>query len=169
MSGVTASPQILNAFLPHSTNSLPKPTFKSAAITFTPPQNRHLACSGLAKPSTQLVLTARRGTSLRCRSSTDSADSTSEENESKSVLDAFFLGKALAEVLNERLESAVGEIMSTIGKLQSDQQKHIQGFQEDVVGRAKKAKQEAAQTTSVVEASTDPETDISEVEVVTGA
>ncbi|CAL1411978.1 unnamed protein product [Linum trigynum] len=154
MSGVTASPQILSAFLPQSTSSLPKP----AIATFK-----------LTKRNTQLALSsagARRGTSLRCSSGTDPG---SEEKESKSVLDAFFLGKALAEVLNERVESAVGEIMSTIGKLQSEQQKQIQGFQEDVIGRAKKAKQEAAQTTSVVEASTDDgEPQTLEVEVLTG-
>ncbi|CAI0560971.1 unnamed protein product [Linum tenue] len=155
MSGVTASPQILSAFLPQSTSSLPKP----AIATFK-----------LTKRNTQLALSsagARRGTSLRC--SSGGTDPGSEENESKSVLDAFFLGKALAEVLNERVESAVGEIMSTIGKLQSEQQKQIQGFQEDVIGRAKKAKQEAAQTTSVVEASTDDgELQTLEVEVLTG-
>lgn len=44
-------------------------------------------------------------------------------------MDAFFLGKALAEALNERIESAVGEFFSTIGRLQSEQQKQVQEFQ----------------------------------------
>lgn len=51
------------------------------------------------------------------------------ESESRSVLDAFFLGKALAEALNERIESAVGEFLSTIGRLQAEQQKQVQDFQ----------------------------------------
>lgn len=51
------------------------------------------------------------------------------ENESKQVLDAFFLGKALAEALNERVESAVGELLSTVGRLQAEQQKQVQEFQ----------------------------------------
>ena len=51
------------------------------------------------------------------------------ENESKQVLDAFFLGKAFAEALNERVESAVGEFLSTVGRLQSEQQKQVQEFQ----------------------------------------
>lgn len=51
------------------------------------------------------------------------------ENDNKTVLDAFFLGKALGEALTERLESAVGEILSTIGRLQAEQQKQVQEFQ----------------------------------------
>ncbi|CAI9288372.1 unnamed protein product [Lactuca saligna] len=66
------------------------------------------------------------------------------ENESKQVLDAFFLGKALAEALNERVESAVGELLSTVGRLQAEQQKQVQEFQDEVVERAKKAKEKAA-------------------------
>jgi hypothetical protein len=49
--------------------------------------------------------------------------------DSKSVLDAFFLGKALAEALNERIESTVGEFLSAIGRLQAEQQKQVQDFQ----------------------------------------
>lgn len=66
------------------------------------------------------------------------------ESESRSVLDAFLLGKALAEALNERIESAVGEFLSTIGRLQAEQQKQVQDFQDDVLERAKRAKEKAA-------------------------
>lgn len=52
-----------------------------------------------------------------------------DDSGSRSVLDAFFLGKALAEALNERVESAVGELLSTIGRLQSEQQKQVLDFQ----------------------------------------
>uniref|UniRef100_A0A2P2J0W0 Uncharacterized protein n=1 Tax=Rhizophora mucronata TaxID=61149 RepID=A0A2P2J0W0_RHIMU len=94
-------------------------------------------------------------TSLRCNSSSsDSSDSSSSgDSESKSVLDAFFLGKALAEALNERIESAVGEVLSMIGKLQAEQQKQIQEFQADVIERAKKAKQAATESQGLVSAS----------------
>lgn len=51
------------------------------------------------------------------------------DGDSKSVLDAFFLGKALAEALNERIESTVGEFLSAIGRLQAEQQKQVQDFQ----------------------------------------
>uniref|UniRef100_A0ACD5UCU8 Uncharacterized protein n=1 Tax=Avena sativa TaxID=4498 RepID=A0ACD5UCU8_AVESA len=66
------------------------------------------------------------------------------DNESKAVLDAFFLGKALAEALTERAESVVGEVFSVVGQWQAEQQKQVQEFQEEVVQRAQKAKERAA-------------------------
>ncbi|RZC68813.1 hypothetical protein C5167_032115 [Papaver somniferum] len=63
---------------------------------------------------------------------------------SKSVLDAFLLGKALAEAINERVESTLGELLSTVGRLQAEQQKQVQDFQEEVLERAKSAKEKAA-------------------------
>lgn len=69
------------------------------------------------------------------------------ENESKNILDAFFLGKALAEAITERIESTVGEFLSTVGRLQAEQQKQVQDFQEEVLERAKQAKEQAARET----------------------
>ncbi|KAK6780391.1 hypothetical protein RDI58_022575 [Solanum bulbocastanum] len=69
------------------------------------------------------------------------------ENESKNILDAFFLGKALAEAVTERIESTVGEFLSTVGRLQAEQQKQVQDFQEEVLERAKQAKEKAARET----------------------
>ncbi|XP_073299386.1 uncharacterized protein [Primulina huaijiensis] len=66
------------------------------------------------------------------------------ENESRKILDAFFLGKALAETLNECIESSVGEFLSLVGRLQAEQQKQIQKFQEEVLEKAKQAKEQAA-------------------------
>ncbi|GAV70680.1 hypothetical protein CFOL_v3_14178 [Cephalotus follicularis] len=87
---------------------------------------------------------------LQCNSSTGPGSPGSGEGDSRSVLDAFFLGKALAEALNERVESAVGEFLSTIGRLQAEQQKQVQDLQEEVFERAKRAKEKAAR--EVVEA-----------------
>ncbi|GKB69925.1 hypothetical protein Tco_0931337 [Tanacetum coccineum] len=43
-------------------------------------------------------------------------------NESKEVVDDF------AEGLNERIRSTVGEFLSTVGRLQAEQQKQVQEF-----------------------------------------
>jgi hypothetical protein len=51
------------------------------------------------------------------------------DKESKQVLDAFFLGKAFAETVNERVGTVIGEILSDIGRRQAEQQKHIREFQ----------------------------------------
>ncbi|KAK1428469.1 hypothetical protein QVD17_17304 [Tagetes erecta] len=79
-----------------------------------------------------------------CNCSRSPGDPGSGENESKQVLDAFFLGKAFAEALNERIESTVGEFLSTVGRLQAEQQKQVQEFQDEVLERAKQAKAKAA-------------------------
>ncbi|TYI89128.1 hypothetical protein E1A91_D03G032900v1 [Gossypium mustelinum] len=69
---------------------------------------------------------------------------TSSDNGSRNVLDAFFLRKAVAEALNERIESTIGEFLSVVGRLQAEQQKQVQDFQEKVLERAKRAKEQAA-------------------------
>lgn len=51
------------------------------------------------------------------------------DSDSRNVLDAFFLGKALAEALNERIESTVGEFLGAISQLQAEQQKQVLDFQ----------------------------------------
>ncbi|XP_062186264.1 uncharacterized protein At4g13200, chloroplastic-like [Phragmites australis] len=66
------------------------------------------------------------------------------DNESKAVLDAFFLGKAFAEALTGRVESVIGEVFSVVGQWQAEQQKQVQEFQEEVFQRAQKAKERAA-------------------------
>lgn len=60
------------------------------------------------------------------------------------MLDAFFLGKAFAEAVNERIGTAVGEILSEIGRLQAEQQKQTLDFQEEVLERARIARDKAA-------------------------
>lgn len=76
--------------------------------------------------------------SLRCNGIGDSGG-----NECKSMLDAFFLGKALGEVINDRIQSTVGELFSVIGGLQADFLKQAQEFQEDVQERAGRSREEA--------------------------
>ncbi|XP_022154385.1 uncharacterized protein At4g13200, chloroplastic [Momordica charantia] len=80
----------------------------------------------------------------RCCSSSGPGGFGSGDGDSRTVLDAFFLGKALAEALTERIESTVGEVLSGIGRLQAERQKQIVDFQEEVIERAKRAKDKAA-------------------------
>ncbi|KAH9297760.1 hypothetical protein KI387_029442, partial [Taxus chinensis] len=73
------------------------------------------------------------------------------ESNSKAVLDAFFIGKAFAEALNERVGAAVGEFLSEVGRLQAEQQKQARDFQEEVLERAKMAREKAAREALVKE------------------
>ncbi|KAK2444930.1 Thioredoxin superfamily protein [Trifolium repens] len=75
----------------------------------------------------ELALSLESGEVSECETSESSqCDGNSS---SKNVLDAFFLGKALAETLNERIESTVGELSSTVGRLQAEQQRQVHEFQ----------------------------------------
>ncbi|KAK3228866.1 hypothetical protein Dsin_000747 [Dipteronia sinensis] len=63
-------------------------------------------------------------TALQCNSSSRPGPP-SGSGDGDSVLDAFFLGNALSEALND----TVGEFLSTVGRLQAEQQKQVQEFQ----------------------------------------
>ncbi|KAK2977735.1 hypothetical protein RJ640_026978 [Escallonia rubra] len=113
-----------------------KTKFSSLAI------HPSLTSSSLKLRPTSTPANSLPSISLRCNSSTGPGGP--GDNDNKNVLDAFFLGKALAEALNERIESTVGEFLSTIGRLQAEQQKQVQDFQEEVLEKAKSAKEKAA-------------------------
>ncbi|KAH7415085.1 hypothetical protein KP509_14G026600 [Ceratopteris richardii] len=87
--------------------------------------------------------------SLRYQYLSARADSQGErgtgDNESKEVLEAFFLGKALAEAVTERLGTLVGELLSDVGRWQAEQQRQVRDFQDEVQERAKKARLKAFQ------------------------
>ncbi|KAL2932826.1 hypothetical protein RDABS01_015945 [Bienertia sinuspersici] len=122
-------------FLAQNRSITSNPNFPS--ISTTNLRLNHLPHLSLSSRSQSQSLS-----SIRCSSSPGSG-----ENDTKTVLDAFFLGKALGEALTERIESTVGEFLSTIGRLQAEQQKQVQDFQEDVLERAKRAKEKAARET----------------------
>uniref|UniRef100_A0A7C8YV78 Uncharacterized protein n=1 Tax=Opuntia streptacantha TaxID=393608 RepID=A0A7C8YV78_OPUST len=103
-----------------------------------PPHQQVSFSSSWSQPAT-----ARPRLPRLCRNSSPGSPG-SGETDNRTVLDAFFLGKALGEALTERIESAVGEVLSTVGRFQAEQQKQIQEFQEDVLERAKRAKEKAA-------------------------
>ncbi len=58
---------------------------------------------------------------------------------SNPVIDAFFLGRAVAEVLGERLEDAYTNVMSEISKFDAEQREHLREFIEEVQIRAQQA------------------------------
>lgn len=52
------------------------------------------------------------------------------------VTDAFFFGKALAEVLNEKVADSLTNVMSEIGKFDAEQREKLRQFTEEVTARA---------------------------------
>ncbi|MBE9127115.1 MULTISPECIES: DUF6825 family protein [unclassified Coleofasciculus] len=54
------------------------------------------------------------------------------------VLHAFFVGRAVAQVLNERLEDSLTNALSELGKFDAEQREHLRQFTEQVMERAQR-------------------------------
>ncbi|ERN18864.1 hypothetical protein AMTRI_Chr07g75540 [Amborella trichopoda] len=97
--------------------------------------------SSILSLSSKLSPCLHLGVRIQCSSTPNPSPG---ESDSKAVLDAFFVGKALAETLNERIGSTVGEFLSVVGRWQAEQQKQVQDFQEEVLERARKSKEKSS-------------------------
>ncbi len=65
------------------------------------------------------------------------------------VIYAFFIGRALAEVIGEKLEDAVTNAMSEIGKFDAETRENLRQFTEEVMRRAQsQAENETSQGSS---------------------
>jgi hypothetical protein len=64
---------------------------------------------------------------------------------SNPLLQAFFVGRAVAEVLNERLEVAITDALSDLGKFDAEAREQMRQFTTEVMERANRAA-EAANT-----------------------
>ncbi|WP_414527147.1 DUF6825 family protein [Nodularia chucula] len=58
---------------------------------------------------------------------------------SNPLLQAFFVGRAAAEVINERLEVAVTDALSDLGKFDAEAREQLRQFTAEVLERANRA------------------------------
>lgn len=65
---------------------------------------------------------------------------------SNSFVRAFFVGRAVAEVLSERLECALTDALSELGKFDAELREQMRQFTEEVMERANKAADAASNT-----------------------
>lgn len=72
---------------------------------------------------------------------------------SNSVTNAFFFGRALAEVLGEKLEDSFTNAMGELGKFDAEQRENLRRFIEEVEVRAENMAANAPSTTRAGEAS----------------
>ena len=57
---------------------------------------------------------------------------------SNSVIHAFFVGRALAQALNEQLEDALTNALSELGKFDAEQRERLRQFTEQVMEKAQR-------------------------------
>lgn len=62
---------------------------------------------------------------------------------SNPVINAFFFGKALAEVLKEKTEENLTNTLSELGKFDAEQREKLRQFTEEVLARAKQEAQQS--------------------------
>lgn len=74
------------------------------------------------------------------------------------VTNAFFLGRALAEVFSEKLEESFTNIMSDLGKFDAEQRENLRQLIEEVQLRAERAANSTSTTTSYTYTGTTPNT-----------
>ncbi|MCU0537904.1 MAG: hypothetical protein MUD14_28800 [Hydrococcus sp. Prado102] len=65
------------------------------------------------------------------------------------VLRAFFFGRALAEVLNEKVEESVTNALSELGKFDAEQRERLRQFIEEVRERADREATKGNATTGI--------------------
>ncbi|MEH1938920.1 MAG: DUF6825 family protein [Nostoc sp.] len=58
---------------------------------------------------------------------------------SNPLVQAFFVGRAVAEVVNERLEVALTDALSDLGKFDAEAREQLRQFTEEVLERANRA------------------------------
>ncbi|WP_017301432.1 DUF6825 family protein [Nodosilinea nodulosa] len=62
---------------------------------------------------------------------------------SSPVLHAFYVGRALADAVNERAERLLTDGLSLVGKFDAEQREYFRQFTEEVMVRAQQAEAEA--------------------------
>lgn len=67
---------------------------------------------------------------------------------SSPVLHAFFIGRALADAVNERAERLLTDGLSLVGKFDAEQREYFRQFTAEVMARAEQAEAESGVTYS---------------------
>ena len=64
------------------------------------------------------------------------------------MLHAFFVGRALAEAVNEQAERLLTDTISMVGKFDAEQREKLRQFTEEVLVRARQAEEEVGTATA---------------------
>lgn len=73
---------------------------------------------------------------------------------------AFFVGRALAEALNEQLEDTLTNALSELGKFDAEQRERLRQFTEEVMARAEREATQVSQSLNLSQPSSASATDL---------
>ena len=77
------------------------------------------------------------------------------------LIHAFFVGRAMAEVVNEQLENALTDALSELGKFDAEQRERLRQFTQEVMERAnREAANNSSGTTTTVSSPGSQSTDV---------
>jgi demethoxyubiquinone hydroxylase (CLK1/Coq7/Cat5 family) len=76
---------------------------------------------------------------------------------SSPILHAFFVGRALAEAVNEQAEHLLTNSLSWLGQFDAEQREHLRQFTEEVLARAQQAEAAAGASPTSPAAASDLE------------
>jgi hypothetical protein len=79
---------------------------------------------------------------------------------SSPVLHAFYIGRALADAVNERAEQMITDGLSLAAKFDAEQREHLRQFTEEVMARAQQAEAEAGIATDTAAAGVSTQVDL---------
>lgn len=79
------------------------------------------------------------------------------------IIEAFFFGKALAEVTTEKLEEGLTNLLSDLGKFDAETREKMREFAEEVKIRANAAKEQNSHPSTTITIDVESELDLQEV------
>ncbi|DBA73971.1 TPA: hypothetical protein ACH3X1_010800 [Trebouxia sp. C0004] len=97
------------------------------------------------RPSVSTCFTCRSKVRHQRQSTVVRARFDTNKGSDRSVLEAFFLGRAFAETVNDRLGAALGDLLSEIAKADAERRQAWKEFESEVQDRAKAALRKSTQ------------------------
>ncbi len=83
---------------------------------------------------------------------------------SNPVIQSFFFGRALAEVLREKVEEALTNTLSELGKFDAEQREKLRQFTSEVLERAEREIEQGTQASTIsTSVGTDSSVDLQEM------
>lgn len=82
---------------------------------------------------------------------------------SNPINEVFFIGKALAEVVSEKLEDNITNLLSDIGKFDAETRQRLEEFTKEVKARAEVNKQQSSQANTAITIDVDTVVDPQEI------